>query len=1112
MSGNYTYLINRLDAFIRKFYLNQVIRGVLWLVAVAGSMYLVFSLLEYYLYLSPAIRKLFFYGFLVISTALLAGGIILPLIRYFRLGKVMNYQTASSIIGSHFPEVEDRLLNILQLEHQSQGVADRSLIEASVEQKIRQIKPVPFLRAIDLRKNKKYLPYALPPLAVLFFLLFAAPNILRDSNYRLINNNEVFERAAPFHFMISNDPLEVIQYQDFELVVHLEGSVLPEAVAVETAAGSFPMTRTAPDTYTYVFRKVPDATDFHLLANGYPSSTYTLRVIPRPVVKTFRVELDYPDYTGRRNEVLDNTGDMSIPEGTSVRWVFSTEAADSVELFFGENKQTAQRDTRDRFVLEKTIHDGGSYAIGLANTYMYSNDTLRYWMQVIPDAYPKISVEAATDSSDHKYVFFLGNASDDYGISRTAFHYTLEKQDEQGHYRESDTGTDKVPFTRAGNQAAFTYAFDMNRFALQPGDRITYYFETWDNDGVHGPKATRTGIMQFAVPTLDELKDTRDANNDAVEEGLEKVLDELQDIRKDTRDLQEKFIQKKDLNWEDKKNVEDLLKRQNQLQEQLNQLQENFQKNLDMQQEYMQPEQQILEKQQQLQELFEEVMDEEMKQLYEELQKLLEELSREESLQEMEQMDLNNKELENELDRMLELFKQLQLEQQMQETIDELNELAEEQLELSEESKDKQSDVMDNIDKQEDINKQFEEISKDLEKLQEMNEDLENPKEMGDSEQQQQEISEHLEQSMEQLQNNKQKQASEQQQQAGEKMQQMAQQMQDQMQQQQQEQQQEDMRALSQLLDNLLKLSLDQEDLIYELQQTKAANPRYVELMNEQQRIKEDTRMVEDSLLALSKRVPDISSFVLREMAAVNKNLGGSLDALHERGTNQANVYQQYTMTGYNNLALMLDEVLQQLQQQMAQSMPGSQMCQKPGGSSELPSMSEMQKQLNEQLQQMKGQMSQGPKPGERQGMSQQLAQMAQQQAALREALQQLADELGGGNTEDGKLAKELREIADQMDKTEEDIVNKRLTEETLKRQEEILTRLLEAQDADRQRKTDNERQSNTADAQQREMPPALEEYLRKRQAELDQYKTVAPELKPYYKQLVEEYFRNGGW
>jgi chromosome segregation ATPase len=278
--------------------------------------------------------------------------------------------------------------------------------------------------------------------------------------------------------------------------------------------------------------------------------------------------------------------------------------------------------------------------------------------------------------------------------------------------------------------------------------------------------------------------------------------------------------------------------------------------------------------------------------------------------------------------------------------------------------------------------------------------------------------------------------------------------------------------------------------------------------MNEQQRIKDDTRMVEDSLIALSKRVTQISSFITREMGEVNRNLSGSLDALHERSTNQANMFQQFSMTGYNNLALMLDEVMQQMQEQMAQSMPGSQMCQKPGGESQLPSMSEMQKQLNEQLQKMKGQMSEGPKPGQRQGMSQQLAEMAQQQAALREALQKMAEELGGGNTEDGKLAKQLQQIADQMDQTEEDIVNKRLTEETLRRQEEILTRLLEATESERERKMDDERKSNTAEELYRDIPPALEEYLRKRNAELDLYKTVAPELKPFYKNLVEEYFR----
>ena len=119
---------------------------------------------------------------------------------------------------------------------------------------------------------------------------------------------------------------------------------------------------------------------------------------------------------------------------------------------------------------------------------------------------------------------------------------------------------------------------------------------------------------------------------------------------------------------------------------------------------------------------------------------------------------------------------------------------------------------------------------------------------------------------------------------------------------------------------------------MYTFRNTGNNQPRYVELMEEQQRIKEDTRMVEDSLIALSKRVMQISSFITREMNAVNKNLEGSLEALHERTTEQANVYQQYAMTSYNNLALMLDEVMQQMQQQMAQSMPGSQMCQKPGG------------------------------------------------------------------------------------------------------------------------------------------------------------------------------------
>jgi hypothetical protein len=135
-------------------------------------------------------------------------------------------------------------------------------------------------------------------------------------------------------------------------------------------------------------------------------------------------------------------------------------------------------------------------------------------------------------------------------------------------------------------------------------------------------------------------------------------------------------------------------------------------------------------------------------------------------------------------------------------------------------------------------------------------------------------------------------------------MKEMAAQMQQQMQQQQQQQQEEDLEALKQLLDNLIKLSVDQESLMKEVKTLKSSNPKFIDLMAQQQKIKEDTKIVEDSLLALAKRVTQISSFITREMSDVNTNLQNSVDQMGERQINQSNLYQQQTMTGYKQPGL----------------------------------------------------------------------------------------------------------------------------------------------------------------------------------------------------------------
>ena len=129
---------------------------------------------------------------------------------------------------------------------------------------------------------------------------------------------------------------------------------------------------------------------------------------------------------------------------------------------------------------------------------------------------------------------------------------------------------------------------------------------------------------------------------------------------------------------------------------------------------------------------------------------------------------------------------------------------------------------------------------------------------------------------------------------------------------------------------------------------------------------------------------------------------------------------------------------------------------------------------------------------------------MAAKQAALREALKKLNEEENG----DGSLG-DLQKLVDEMNKTETELYNKQLTEQMKKRQQDILTRLLDVEESIREREQDEKRQSEVGQETARQIPPSLEEYLKQREAEIQLYKTVPPALKPYYRQLIENYFKS---
>jgi len=1055
-TNNYNLLLQKIDAFTRKYYFNKLIRGFLYSIGIVILAFLLIAVLEYFFYFSSSIRKVLFYGFLALIGVVFVVGVLYPLLQILKLGKIISHKKAASIIGTHFTDVKDRLLNVLQLKEQSQDAYSKSLIEASIDQKAATLRPVPFVKAINLKKNSKYLKYALIPVVLLGLLSFVVPDLISDSTDRLIRNDEDFTKPAPFYFDLITKDLEAIQNENLTVDVAVNGTVLPKEAFIHFNNFSYKLNQKGANDYSYQFANLQKDVEFYFEADGFSSSNYKLTVIPKPTIIGFEVDLDYPKYTGKKDEILENTGDIIIPAGSKVSWRFKAKNTEEVKMGFKKETIATKRQSDLDFNYSNRFYKDDTYTVYVSNEKIKKGDSISYSISTIPDMYPAISVEEVKDSTDKNIIYFLGDASDDYGISNLNFKWRLKDNAEYEKLPIEYKGTDKT--------VSYSHFWDLTGIGLKAGDEVYYHFEVWDNDGISGTKVTRTPEMTFKLPSIRELEEKTDEQNKEIKEDLKETLEEVKDLQEEVKDMKERVLQKKELDWEDKKNIENVINQHKKVQNQVEQIQQDFKENLKHEQEYKQYSESVKLKKEKLQELFEQVMTDEMKEMMEKLEEMLEKLEQEDAYEELEEFEMSDEQLEQELDRMLELLKQLEFEEKMTETIDKLNELAEEEDDLSEETKENESG---NLDEQE---KKQEELTQSME----------------DFEKQSEEIDQEMQDSQEQLEQNQQSGASKKQKSAAQKMQQMANAMQQQMNQQQQDQMEEDMQALRQLLENLVKLSIDQETTMDEILITNINNPKYKALVQSQYKIEEDARMVEDSIIALSKRVFQIESFVTKELKNINQNMDDGLDYLEDRKVKDGTINQQYIMTGFNNLALMFNESLQEMQQQMSEGMPGSQNCNKPGGSGskQCKSMGDLKKaqeQMNSQLEKMLEQMEKGEKPGGNKpgkSMSKDIAQMAQRQAAIRDAMQKLDKE----NNKDGKNSLgDLQKLADEMEKTEEDLLNKNITTQMLKRQQEILTRLLKAEEAERQREIDDKREAETAREKPKTIPPEIEEYLKKR-------------------------------
>jgi hypothetical protein len=1166
-------LIEKLDEFIRRYYKNQLIKGLIYASAILLAAFLSVVLLEYFGEFGTVVRSLLFFGFLLATLGVVTSYIIIPLLKLNRIGQIISYDQAATIIGDHFSNVQDKLLNILQLQNTRVPDGSEELLMAGIRQKIEELRPVPFTMAIDLQENRKYLKFLFPLLALTSLIALLWPQVISRSTTRLVNYQTYYEKEMPFRFNIQNTSLQAVQTQDFRLDIRITGEQLPNEVFIRVKGIEYKLEKESNSQFHYTFSNIQATTEFQLGAAGFLSKPYELTVLPKPSLLQFQLQLVYPSYINKPNESLSNTGDLQVPQGTKISWVFNTKNTDELRLEFADSLAFPQQNNKDQFSFTRPFLRSNHYTIKALNHLVpEASDSVNYTIHVVADQYPGIEVSEKADSLHPKQIYFSGQIKDDYGFSRLNFHFKKLGTDSNGKATET-RGEFPVALQKGQISQPYFYFFDAGTYDLQPGDKIEYYFEVYDNDGVNGPKATRTQLMVFKAPSRDEIREMTQKNNTEIKNDLEESIKKTRQLQKDINELSRKINDKKQLGYEEKKKLEDLLKQQQALQNKIEEVKRENEQNNKQQSEFSQTDESILEKQKQLEQLFENVMTPEMKKLFDELNKMMEKLDKAQVQEKLEQMKLSNEDIEKELDRSLEAFKQLEVQQKMQDVIDKLDELQKKEEALARDtegkkqeesqektdkqdnseksgdkegkkeenkSQDKKADAKDLGKKQEEIRKEFEELRKDMKELEQKNKELEDPNELPGNTQKQEEISKDLENSSQQLNKNNRKEAAKSQKSASEKMQEMREEMEQAMMDEEAQRQEENAQALRQILENLLNLSFSQEELIRQLPQTRIDNPRYVEIPKQQNKLKDDSKIVEDSLLALSKRAPQISAVVNREINAIHLNMDKTVKALAERNTGESSMRMQSTMTSVNNLALLLNEALEQMQQQMKQQQMESQAkkpgkCKKPGaGSGKNPSssgmpvsnMRKLQEQLNKQLQELKDALEKGQKPGDKpgdkkgqkpgQGLGQggpsgtqmpgsaeQFAKMAAQQEALRRQMQSLMDKLKNqGKTPGG-------DIANLMEETERDLVNKQISSQTMKRQQDILTRLLESEKAEREREEDEQRKSNEAKNQNLSNPAEFLEYKRMKEKEMELLNTVPPSLTPYYKEKVNNYFNS---
>jgi len=855
---------------------------------------------------------------------------------------------------------------------------------------------------------------------------------------------------------------------------------------------------------------ITNSTNYRVLMDGFLSEEYRAQVQIQPDFNELAVSVQPPDYTD-----LPTTSSaypyprIRVYPGSVIEFTAtSNKPLESVQVT-GNTVQKyleADRDSSNIYRTELRPEETDTLRFILADKDELTNrNPFRTFIEMRTDQVPVVVIrepESTLMEQNPEELTIFYEATDDFGITGAEISWELKRA-----FTESpQTGSESIPTPRNGPTTS--YSLDLSQFDLRPRDTFSARIRVTDNDEIGGYKTGESREILVQVPSLAESFEQLDEKERDVETELDNISEQFESIEDEYENFMQRLQQNPESGFEEEQMLEDIQDRQEQVENTVKELNELFNEMRSEIEGNDNVSEQTKQSYRELQKLIEELDDPRLREAMKQLQEAMDSLSPEQMENALDQMSFNEQLYKERIDRTIELFKQLKMNSNLDRLANQYEDMAErmkagnEENSNTEQRKNELNTVSDDLESAEEqierLDEQVPERSRD--RISELKEDakqeLESIKDSMDDlkEKMNSESGDNPEESNP-------PDTGEQQEQIGEKMQQEAERFRSSMQQMGGEQIQINLMALQEALYNLLNLSAEQEELTLTTTETQNRSLGFVELARLQKNISDQFSAVSDTLFEISTELPGIPNQINEKKLETERLLNRSSEELVERDLRMSSISTRESLGGINDLASMISSLLDQLMNQQNNGMGSGSMSMQQM-IEQMQNMSGDQQKLNQELQNMINDM-QGDRLSREQ--SERLDQIARQQNEIRKQLQELQQ---SGALDDGdRMLSEMQRMIENMEDSINDMRGGVTDPLMMERQQNILSRMLNAEESMQQRGEEDEREGTASDEYDRSLPPemTLEELEQEIRARLQDpnYTRFSEE----YRRLIELYF-----